>query len=104
MCSGAFAYVPGGEGRLGSNRGEPTRFANGMVVRVCFNQHHISVLNEHAPRTALALMYSLTSRTRPHEDFLQAADAEREHFPTDMPFTKRYLQRTRGWLRNNNPG
>ncbi|MDX2417756.1 MAG: hypothetical protein QNK19_09890 [Xanthomonadales bacterium] len=95
--SGGLGYVP--EDSPLSNRAEATRFANGMVVRVTFNQHHISVLNAHAPRSALALMYALTSRSRPHPNVLAAADRERQNLPSSMPKTKRYLEQTRGWLR-----
>lgn len=101
--SSGFAYVPESEsGGFFSNRRETTHSGNSMVMRVTFNSQHISVLNEYAPRTALALMYSLTARRRPAPNLLSDADREIERYSRshpNQPHTREYLGKIRGWLR-----
>jgi hypothetical protein len=99
--SNGFAYVP--SEAPWSNREEATRFGNGMIVRVVFNHHHISMLNAHAPRNALALMYALSARRRPARNILDEATREFERMPANLPKTRAYLSRVRGWLNIYNP-
>jgi len=86
-----------------SNRAETTRFANQRVLRVVFNQHHIEVLNAHAPRNAMALMYAMSAERRPPRNLLQDARREFDRFPGDLPRTRDYLERARVWLGMFNP-
>ena len=98
LVGNSIAYVTNAESALLTNRNSTVANGNAMVRRVVFNQHHIGVLNSQAPKSALALMYVMTTKQRPSQKIIDNSKRERDSLSSSLIYTRQYLEKALLWL------